>query len=88
MKTFIAECQRRRVFRVAALYIVAAWIVLQVADLAFDNWGIPSEAMRFVWIGTIVGLPIPCHERQHATGRCIPASRRLGGPDVCVLFAR
>ena len=58
MNTFIAECQRRRVFRVAALYVVGAWIVLQVADLALDNWGIPSAAMRFVWIGSIVGFPI------------------------------
>lgn len=58
MKTFIAECQRHRIFRVAALYLVAAWAILQVADLAFDNWGIPSEAMRNVWIGAIIGIPI------------------------------
>ena len=58
MKTFIAECQRRRVFRVAALYVVGVWIVLQVADLAFESWGIPSAALRYVWVGAIVGLPI------------------------------
>jgi TolB-like protein len=58
MKTFIAECQRRRVFRIAAFYIVGAWIVLQVADLAFESWGIASVSLRTVWIGAIVGLPI------------------------------
>ena len=57
MKNFIAECHRRRVFRVAALYIVGAWVVLQVADLAFEAWDIPSTALRFVWIGAILGLP-------------------------------
>jgi len=58
MKHFIVECRRRQVFRVIGLYIVAAWVALQVAALAFENWGIPIEAMRFVWIGAFAGLPI------------------------------
>jgi TolB-like protein len=58
MQNFIAECRRRRVFRVAALYIVGAWIVLQVADLAFDSWGVPAEALRYIWIGCLLGFPI------------------------------
>lgn len=32
--------------------------MLQVADLAFDSWDIPSQAMRYIWIGAIAGLPI------------------------------
>lgn len=58
MKNFIAECRRRRVFRVLAMYIVAAWIVLQVADLAFESWDIPSGALRYVWIGVVLGIPV------------------------------
>lgn len=57
LKFFIAECHRRRVFRVAALYVVGAWIVLQVADLAFESWGIPAHALRYVWIGAVLGFP-------------------------------
>jgi TolB-like protein len=48
MKSLIAECRRRRIFSV----------VLQVAALGFDSWGIPTEAMRYVWIGAAAGLPI------------------------------
>ena len=58
VRSFIAECNRRHVFRVAALYIVGAWATLQVADLAFEAWNIPSSALRFVWICAAVGLPI------------------------------
>ena len=58
LKTFIAECHRRRVFRVAALYILGAWIVLQVAELAFSSWGIPTAALRYVWIGAALGFPV------------------------------
>ena len=45
-------------FRVTGLYFVGAWIILQVADLAFDSWGIPSLALRYVWIGAILGFPV------------------------------
>ena len=32
----IAELKRRNVFRVALLYLVAGWVILQVAQLLFD----------------------------------------------------
>ena len=55
---FLKEARRRRVFRVAALYIVAAWIALQAADLAFPGLSIPESAIRYVWMGAILGLPV------------------------------
>lgn len=57
MKNFIAECHRRRVFRVAALYVVGAWVVLQVVSLAFDSWGVPPSVLRRVWLGAVIGFP-------------------------------
>lgn len=58
MRRHLAELRRRGVFRVAALYIVGAWLSLQVADLAFPGLSIPDEAIRYVWIGALVGLPL------------------------------
>ena len=55
---FITELRRRRVFRTAGLYIVGAWVVLQVADLAFESWAVPDNAMRFLWIAVIVLFPV------------------------------
>ena len=55
---FFNELRRRRVFRVAAIYIVGAWVVLQVADLAFPGFEIPESAIRYIWIAAIVGFPI------------------------------
>ena len=54
----LQELRRRKVFRVAALYIVGAWAVLQVSDLAFESWDIASSALRYVWLGAILGFPI------------------------------
>ncbi len=45
-------------FQTAALYIVGAWVILQVTDLAFPGLGIAEEAIRYVWIGAFVGFPL------------------------------
>jgi len=56
--SFLQELRRRKVFRLAALYIVGAWVFLQVADLAFESWDIASSALRYVWLGAIPGFPV------------------------------
>jgi TolB-like protein/Flp pilus assembly protein TadD len=58
LSKLIKEARRRRVFRVAGLYIVATWVVLQVADLLFESWGISSVALQHVWLGAILGFPV------------------------------
>ncbi len=52
------DWRRRGVFGVAALYAVGAWVVLQVADLAFPGWDIPESAIRYVWLGALLLSPV------------------------------
>ncbi len=54
----VRQLRHRKVFSTAAIYIVAAWIVLQVADLAFPGLGISEAAIRYVWIGVLLGFPL------------------------------
>ena len=56
--SFWSDSRRRKFFRVAVLYILAAWVTLQVADLAFPGLGIPPSAIRHVWIAALLGFPI------------------------------
>lgn len=58
LSSFLRQARRRHVFRVAGLYVVGAWVVLQVADLLFETWGISPSALRHVWIAAALGLPI------------------------------
>lgn len=58
MSQFLRELRRRRVFRTAGLYVVGAWVLLQVAALAFDSFGIPETSLRYVWIAVILGVPL------------------------------
>lgn len=55
---FILEMRRRHVFRVAGIYVVSAWVILQVADLAFDSFGLPATGMRFVWLALAACFPL------------------------------
>jgi len=56
--TIIRELRRRKVFRTAVLYIIAAWVILQVADLGFPGLGIPEDAIKYVWVGAFAGFPL------------------------------
>jgi len=42
------ELKRRNVVKVAVLYVVASWLLLQVADVLFPNLGAPDWAFGFV----------------------------------------
>jgi TolB-like protein len=52
------ELKRRKVFRVAIGYIVAAWVVAQAADLVADNFMAPAWVMQMIITLLIVGLPV------------------------------
>jgi TolB-like protein/tetratricopeptide (TPR) repeat protein len=54
----IKELQRRNVIRVALLYCVGGWLVLQVGDLLFDLMGLPDYALRIVLGILILGFPV------------------------------
>ena len=57
MKHFISELRRRRVLRTAALYIVGAWLVMQVGDVVFPALDIPERSLRYVLFGALLGFP-------------------------------
>jgi len=45
-------------FRLVGLYVVGAWVVIQVAEALFQAWGVPDTAMRFVFIAALLCFPI------------------------------
>ena len=55
---FVREMRRRRVFRTAAIYIVGAWVLLEVIALAFQSFGIPDTALQYIWLAAIAGFPL------------------------------
>ena len=54
--SLISELKRRNVLRVAAAYIVTAWLVIQVAETILPIYGFSDAAIRYVISGLAVGL--------------------------------
>jgi TolB-like protein/tetratricopeptide (TPR) repeat protein len=57
-KELLKEARRRRVFRASGLYIVGAWVVVQIALAAFPALSISESAVRYVWIAALLGFPV------------------------------
>lgn len=55
---FVKELRRRRVFRVAGLYVVSVWLLMQAADILFPAWGIPDAAIRYLLWAGFLGFPV------------------------------
>jgi TolB-like protein/Tfp pilus assembly protein PilF len=58
MSGFFEEVKRRKVYRVAVAYIIAAGGVIQLASAAFPAWELPNWALRLVIALLLLGFPI------------------------------
>jgi len=54
--SFLNELKRRNVFRVAAAYIVVAWLIIQVAETLFPLFGYDETPARIVVIVLAIGF--------------------------------
>lgn len=58
MGSLYVELRRRKVFRVAALYAVVAWVLIQVADTLAPILSLPESASRLVLFVLIILFPV------------------------------
>lgn len=58
MANIIAELKRRNVFKVATIYVVVSWLLLQVMDVVFPIFQIPLWASQLVVLLIGLGFPI------------------------------
>ena len=56
--SLLEELKRRRVFRVAMLYAVVAWLLLQIGEVTFEPLGLPEGSLRFLIVLLGLGFPI------------------------------
>ena len=73
MSGFFEELQRRKVYRVAAAYIIAAGFIIQISSAVFPAWELPNWAFRLVvvlladWISDRIdpGVGLRRHPARH-----------------------
>lgn len=55
---FVQEMQRRKVFKVATVYAVVAWILLQLGEVTFEPLQLPQWALTVLVVTVILGFPV------------------------------
>lgn len=58
MKAFLSELRRRKVIRVALVYLVAGWLIMQVADVMFPALSLPEWSITLAAALLIIGFPV------------------------------
>ncbi len=56
--SFLGELQRRNVVRVAALYVAASWLILQIIETIGSLLNLPHWVGRLALLGLGLGLPV------------------------------
>lgn len=55
---FLGELQRRKVFRVGVVYVVIAWLLLQISEATFEPLHLPEWANTLVIVLVVLGFPV------------------------------
>jgi TolB-like protein/Flp pilus assembly protein TadD len=58
MNGFFEELQRRKVYRVAAAYVIAAGFIIQIGSAVIPAWELPNWTLRFVIVLLLIGFPV------------------------------
>jgi len=56
--SLLAELKRRNVVRVCLAYVVIGWVLAQIAEFAFENFGAPDWALKTFIVLLLLGLPL------------------------------
>lgn len=58
LRQFLSELKRRKVYQIGVVYAAAAFVVWQAAEIAVPAVGLPSSAVTFVVVVSLLGFPI------------------------------
>lgn len=58
MEKFLQELKRRKVYNVGTFYVLASWLILQVADTLFPAFEISDAVLRVLVISLAAGFPV------------------------------
>ena len=58
MQDFFKELMKRKVIQVAVVYLVVAWVVMQIVDVMFPALGLPDWTITLAAALLIIGFPV------------------------------
>lgn len=83
IRGLVADLRRRRVLRAGAVYVVAAWIAVQVGAITFSALYFPDWALTVLVVVAVVGFPVTLAAAWafDLTPEGIRRTEAAGGPD-------
>jgi TolB-like protein/Flp pilus assembly protein TadD len=58
LDSFLTQLKQRQVFKVATIYAVSTWPLIQIADLAVPTLGLPDSVMTLLLQVFVIGFPV------------------------------
>jgi len=58
LKTFWSELRRRKVVRVAVVYVIVAWLLIQIGEVIFEPLQLPAWSLTLVIVLAALGFPL------------------------------
>jgi len=58
LPSFLSELKRRQIYRGGVMYVVAGWVIVQVATTVFPYFSIPGWAIRLLVVVILLGFPV------------------------------
>ena len=58
LKTFWSELRRRKVVKAAIIYVVVAWLLIQIAEVIFEPLKLPDWSLTLVIVLAAITLPL------------------------------
>lgn len=56
--SLLTRFKRHHIYRVATIYAIAAWIIIQLANSVFPDFGMPRTSVRLVIVVLLSGFPV------------------------------
>jgi len=56
-KSFWGQLKERKVFRVALAYVLVAWLMMQIGEVAFEALALPSWSLSLLIVLVLLGFP-------------------------------
>jgi len=57
-QSFLSELKRRQIYRGGVMYVVAGWVIVEVATTVFPYFSIPEWAIRLLIVVIMLGFPV------------------------------
>src|SRR6266487_1392089 len=57
-RNFFSELKRRNVYKVAVVYAVTAWLLIQASSILLPTFEAPTWVMKIVVMAVVLGFPV------------------------------